>query len=157
MTKQKPAKPETETDIALRNFINHLIENGQILVFSAFTEQLGYKTPHQVDRFLKGQVNYPRPRLESTVEILRDQYGANYEFLMSNKGPMFAKSGSQGVRVVGAPRFGVGRKLTELEKLKKAMEELRKMNEDLEQRLRDKDELISVQNKLIKRIEEQMK
>ena len=87
--KKTPKKLATVSDLAIRVFINDLLNRGQIITFNQFCKDLGFKAAQQVRQFLQQKINFPKPRLDYAIKVLVEKYGANEKFLMAGSGDLY--------------------------------------------------------------------
>jgi hypothetical protein len=155
--KSGPKKPPTPTDLALRRFIQDLIDRKQIGAADWLGIELGYREGNVIRFFMKENRNFPKGRIPRALELFTSKYKANKEFLLTNKGPMYRgapyMASPEELRLRGPQNvLGIGavKKLQELEIIN---EQLEKKNQELQQIIQDKIELINTQRALIQQLE----
>jgi hypothetical protein len=144
--KSKPAKPATVTDIALRLFIQDLVDRGQVPVMYKFARELGFNTSHQVKWFLEGERNFPIAKVHEAIDVLVKTYKANRNFLLTGHGQMY--KGKAYMMEDQNLSLQVNENILSYGGMKK-VNDLEKVNEELKQRIRELERIEKQNRQLI--------
>lgn len=84
-----PKKPPTVVEMAIRNFIIHLKEDGKIVRYADLSTELGFKTPKQIQDVAAGRRHYPKKMQEKAIQLFSTKYKASKDYLQKGVYPMY--------------------------------------------------------------------
>jgi hypothetical protein len=151
-----PAKKKPSiTDIALRLLFSDLLDRGQVKP-GDLGRILGYRDSTELSKFLKGNINFSRKRLSTTIETIISLFHANKTFIETGHGPMYA--GLPYMNKDETPIFNdpgniasytSRQRITELEE---SLKKLQERNKQLEELMKAKEEIIKLQKQVIENL-----
>jgi len=156
-----PKKLATVSDLAIRVFINDLLNRGQIITFNQFCQDLGFKAAQQVRQFMQQKINFPKPRLGYAIRVLVEKYGASEKFLVAGSGDLYKDkpyvAAVPTISQTASSNILNMNDMKNLQALQQINDHLKDRIEQLEKMQQEKSDLLKYQNELINKLTAQPK